>query len=121
MKNKNSLCQIFFFFQILLFSYIPAPPDLAPRLTINNKVYQDTDKTTDFAYLQVDETFSIDCTADGGFPQTTDIRVMCGGEIVAGKEMNFSINKNATKCSCSASHVSGCYEKNRTEVTIICK
>ncbi|XP_012935005.1 uncharacterized protein LOC101854552 [Aplysia californica] len=99
--------------------YVREPPKVAPKLTISGKDFSGA--TADNTVDVVDgEENSVVCQVDGGFPEVSpsDIYVQCDGVKVTDGKVVFTLDRNATYCTCRAQHPSGCYHLS-TEVLVI--
>ncbi|KAK0069087.1 hypothetical protein Bpfe_001269, partial [Biomphalaria pfeifferi] len=99
---------------------VMAPPATPPNLQFRNNANE----------IQENTSYIVECTAPGGIPLVSNLTLSCGninGSTQIGNiftsPVTFTRNMTGQNCTCTAQHITGCYEKNTTtlQLNVLCK
>ncbi|KAK6972657.1 kin of irre-like protein 1, partial [Biomphalaria glabrata] len=113
----NSCTRSVSFIEKTLKITVREPPSNYPEITINGKTYTGIDSSA--VNVQEGTRLIVSCKVSGGMPAVKEVTLTCGAQqkkSSSGGLATLSFNasrKSLTRplCSCRASHVTGCYDK----------
>ena len=98
---------------------ISEPPPDFPVIYFNGEIFTGTDNKV---VVAEGTTASLTCEVSGGFPETTQVSLLCDGVPVSSSEFQFTREQSSKYCVCSGDHVTGCYDKTTSvQVVVLCE